>query len=63
MALEPIAQREAAEAQSLLLGGQVEPLRVELLLELALEVVEQLVPAHAATVAIRSRAAPALSTG
>ena len=44
---QAVAQREAAEAQPLLLGEQVEVLGAELLLELALEVVEEVVPAHA----------------
>ena len=45
---QPVAQRESPESQALLLGDQVEVLGAELQLELALEIVEEVVPAHAA---------------
>lgn len=49
---EPTAQLESTQPQALLLLLQVELLRVQFVLELPGEVVEEMVPAHAVTVAI-----------
>jgi len=49
---EPTAQLESTQPQALLLLLQVELLRVQFMLELPGEVVEEMVPAHAVTVAI-----------
>ena len=46
---QPIAHREPPEAQALLFREQVDLVGPELALELALEVVEEVLPAHGAT--------------
>jgi hypothetical protein len=43
---QPVAQRQPAEPQPLLLDAKLEILDAELVFELALQVVEQVVPAH-----------------
>ena len=50
---EAVAQTEPAEPQPLLLGEQVDVLGAELLLQLALQIVEKVVPAHGATLVSR----------
>ncbi len=59
---QPVAQAEAAEAQAFLLDAELELLGGQLALELALEVVEELVPAHATTVVTRHSRPTRLST-
>jgi hypothetical protein len=59
---EAITDAQPREAKTLLLGLQVDFFRSQLLLELAFEVVEQVVPAHEGTLGSRERMLRTLST-
>src|SRR5690606_28054953 len=59
----PVAQGDAPDAQALLLGGELLLFEVELVLQPALEVGEQVIPAHAATLTGTRHTASQFSTG
>ena len=59
---QAVTQRESPESQSFLLGDQIEVLGAELQLELALQIVEEVVPPHAAKLLSATRRVGTLST-